>query len=168
MMRAIVNCSRGWSSIANSALVVVPLLFHRASADLVLAWPPIADRDIDAGNRAIDVQHAGGDAEEEQHDHPPRPGAEPAVDRPAQPGRDPDCNDQLDADAKTKSKPLLHSRTVDWHRFPVGTLCPGSVDALAQPLERVRRLLAHSKTRRNIETALKPVNEAPSLGTSRF
>src|SRR5215469_4693820 len=105
MMRAIVNCSRGWSSIANSALVVVPLLFRRASADFVLAWPPIADRDIDAGNRAIDVQHAGGDPEEEQHDHSPGLGAEPAVDCPSQCGRNSDRDHQFDADADAEPEP---------------------------------------------------------------
>src|SRR5215472_15147298 len=105
MMRAIVNCSRGWSSIANSALVVVPLLFRRASADLVLAQPPIADRDVDAGNRAINVQHAGGDPEEEQHNHSPRLRAEPAVDSPSQRGRNGNRDHQFDADADAEPEP---------------------------------------------------------------
>src|SRR5690242_4022966 len=83
MMRSMVNCSSGRSSIATSVLVVVPGVLPA-----VYAGPPIAHRRADAGDCPIDVQHAGGNPEEEQHDNPPRPRTEPVIDGPAQPGRD--------------------------------------------------------------------------------
>src|SRR5271165_4898463 len=92
--RSILNCSRGWISIANSAVLVVPPAF-RAGAGLIA--PGVTHGSLDAGGRAVHVPHAGSGSQKEQQDHRPRPRAEPAIDRPAQAGRDADRGDELEA-----------------------------------------------------------------------
>src|SRR5438552_4637543 len=102
-----VNCSRGRSSIATSILVVVPPVLRLPCPGARLGRPAIARSCADAGYGAIDVQHAGGDPEKKQHDHSPRPRAEPAVKRPAH-SRCHDHHDhQFDADAEAEPETLL-------------------------------------------------------------
>src|SRR5260370_42195864 len=141
--RSMPNCSRGWSSIATSVLVVVPPVPGR-----VRILPPVARRRADAGNRAIDAQHPGGDAKKEQHDHPPWPWAAPAINRPPQPGRNHHRDDDLDADAEAETQTLLHSRAVADRRLPLDPPGPRLIEALAEPRQPVRwRLLAHLSKR---------------------
>src|SRR5271166_3036853 len=104
--RSMPNCSSGWSSNATSVLVVVPPVLGHPGVGGVRVRPSIARRRGDAGDRTVNVQHPGGNAEEEQHDHPPWPGAEPTIDCPPQPGRDRHRDDQLDADAKAEAQTL--------------------------------------------------------------
>ena len=63
-------------------------------------------------DRAVDIEHAGRDPEEEHHDRHPGRGARPAIDRPAQPRRDDDRDHQLDPDAQPGSHSLLQARVV--------------------------------------------------------
>jgi hypothetical protein len=143
--RSILNCSRGWISIANSAVLVVPPVF-RTGAGLIS--PAVTHWRADAGDRAINVQHAGGDTQKEQHDHPPRPRAEPPIDRPAQAGRDDDRDDELDADAKAEPEPLLQDRAIANHGLPPDALRPRLVDLIGKPRQRIRRpAFAHSGKR---------------------
>src|SRR5438445_11832994 len=102
-----VNCWRGGSSIATSVLCVVPSVLRPLRTRAVLAGPPIPCRRADTGDCAVDVQHTGGNPEKEQHDHPPRPGTEPMIDRPAQSGRDTHRDHEFDADAEAEAEPLL-------------------------------------------------------------
>src|SRR5712692_8010539 len=104
-MRSTANCSRGFSSSATSLLVVPPVLCPLPAGRAV--EPAITDRGLDAGNRAVDARHAGADPEEEQDDRPPRAGPEPTVERPAQPRRDDNRHDELDADAQADGSALL-------------------------------------------------------------
>src|SRR6516162_4384478 len=97
--RSIVNCSRGRISIANSAVLVVPLSLGRGTTRI---GGPITHRPPDSGDRAVDVQHTGSDTQKKQHNHPPRPRAQPPVDRPAQTGRDDYRDDELDANANAE------------------------------------------------------------------
>src|ERR1700730_17894440 len=98
--------------MATSVLVVVPRILARSRAGAVRAGPAIADRRAAAGRGTIDIQHTGGNPEEEQHDDPPWPRAEPAIDCPSEPGRDTDRDHQFDADAQPHTEALLHGRTV--------------------------------------------------------
>src|SRR5271166_290162 len=176
MMRSIVNCSRGRSSMATSVLVVVPRILARLLAGSLLARPPIAHRRADAGDCAIDVQHSGGDSEEEQHDDAPWPRAEPVIDRPSERGRETDRNHQLNSDAEAKTDTLLQGGTITNRRLSWSMLRARLVDPFTKTRQRVRRLaLAHLRkrrttpeARRNIVGLRNPVNEAPPLGISRF
>src|SRR5271165_3782238 len=149
MIRSIVNCSSGRSSIATSVLVLVPRVLARLLAGSVLGLtitigPPIAHRCADAGDCAIDVQHAGGNSEEKQHDNPPWPRAEPVIDRPSESGRDTDRDHQFDADAQPEPEALLHGRAVSDRRRPPDALSTCPVDPFAKTCQRIRRLaLAH-------------------------
>src|SRR6516165_12825426 len=171
--RSIVNCSRGRISIANSAVLVVPLPLGGRSAGVAR---PITHRTFDPGDRTVDVQHAGSDTQKKQHDHPPRPGAEPSIDRPAQVGRDDYRDDKLDADTDTETEPLLEGRAIANRRLSPDALRPRLVDLVAKPHQRIRRpAFAHSGkrnhrhrhrheyagARRNIVTPPDPVNAAP-------
>src|SRR6516164_10507445 len=143
--RSILNCSRGWISIANSAVLVVPPAFRAGGA---LISPAVTHRSTDAGDRAVNIQHTGSDTQKEQHDHPPRPRAEPAIDRPAQARRDDDRDDELDADTEAETEPLLQNRAVANDRLPPDALRPRLVDLFAKPRQRVRRpAVAHSGKR---------------------
>src|SRR6516162_3674485 len=171
--RSIVNCSRGRISIANSAVLVVPLpLGHRAAG----IARPITHRTPDPGDGAVDVRHASGDTQKKQHDHPPRPRTEPPIDRPAQAGRDDYRDDELDANADAETQPLLHRGAIGNHRLSPNALRPRLVDLFAKPRQRVRRpAFTHwgsttidigtdgsmAGARRNIVTPPDPVNEAP-------
>src|SRR3954447_9177068 len=137
--RSIVNCSRGWSSIATSFLVVAPLVL-RASAAGDLIERPRTDRHLDAGDRAIDAQHAGADPEEEQHDRSPGARPQPAIDRPTQSGANDDRDHEFDTDAETKPGTLLQGGVVGL-RYRRVTAAPGPrlVEPLAKPCQRVRR-----------------------------
>src|ERR1700749_3877615 len=133
MIRSIANCSRGWSSIATLFLVVVPRVLARPLGLLFLARPPTTRGGVDAGDCAINVQHAGGNSKEEQHDDAPRPGTQPAVDRPSQSRREANRNDELDANSEAKADTLLKGRAVTDPRLPLNTLPPSPVDPLAEP-----------------------------------
>src|SRR5260370_32196273 len=162
--------------MATSVLVVVPRILAGRCAGAIRAWPPISDRRGDAGDCAIDVQHTGGNPEEEQHDDAPWPSAEPAIDCPSQRRRDTDRDHQFDADAQPEADPLLHGGTVTNRRLTSNILRTAVVNPFAKPRQRVRRLaLAHltkrrtaPQARRNIVTLRNPVNEAPSLEVVRF
>src|SRR6516164_2499981 len=143
--RSIVNCSRGRISIANSAVLVVPPTLRGRSTGI---WRTIAYGAADAGHSAIHIQHAGSDAQKKQHDHPPRPGAEPSIDRPAQAGRDDYRDDKLDADTDTETEPLLEGRAIANRRLSPDALRPRLVDLVAKPRQRIRRpAFAHSGKR---------------------
>src|SRR5271168_3416185 len=143
--RSILNCSRGWISIAKSAVLVVPPAFR---AGVGLISPVVARGPADAGDRAVNVQHTGSDTQKEQHDHPPRPRAEPAIDRPTQAGPDRDRDNQLDADAEAKAEPLLQNRAVLNHGLRPDALRPRLVDLFAKPRQRIPRpAFAHSGKR---------------------
>src|SRR5215467_2255194 len=143
-MRSIANCSSGRSSIATSVLVFVLEVPSRG------AWRvPIADRRVDPGHRAIDVQHAGGYSEEEQDDDAPRPRAEPMVDRPTQRRRDINRGHQLQTDAEAKADILLQDPAIADRRFLPNLLRPRLVDPLAEPRQRIRRVaFAHLREHR--------------------
>src|SRR5208282_3354232 len=126
---SILNCSRGRISIAKSAVLVVPPAFR---AGVGLISPAVAHGPADAGDRTINVQHTGSDTQKEQHDHPPGPRAEPAIDRPAQAGRDDNRDDELNADAKAKAQPLLQNRVVLNHGLRPDALRPRLVDLFAK------------------------------------
>src|SRR6516162_1558331 len=131
--RSIVNCSRGRISIANSAILVVPPVLGGCSAGI---GRTIAYGAADAGHSAIHIQHASGDAQKKQHDHPPRPRAEPPIDRPAQAGRDDYRDDELDANADTETEPVLQSRAVANRRLSPDALRPRLVDLFAKARQR--------------------------------
>src|ERR1700747_2094872 len=103
--------------MATSVLVVVPRILAGSCAGAIRAWAPISDRRADAGDCAIDVQHTGGNPEEEQHDDAPWPSAEPAIDCPSQLRRDTDRDHQFDADAQPEPQALLHGRAVTDRRL---------------------------------------------------
>src|SRR6516162_2650759 len=145
--RSILNCSRGWISIANSAVLVVLPAFRAGGA---LISPAVTHRSTDAGDRAVNIQHTGSDTQKEQHDHPPRPRAEPAIDRPAQAGRDDDRDYELDADTQAEPEPLLQDRTIGNHGPPPDAFRPRLIDLIAKPRQRVRRpAFAHSRKRKS-------------------
>src|SRR6516165_2018450 len=171
--RSIVNCSRGRISIANSAVLVVRVVFQAGTGVII---PAVTHSATDAGYRAVNIQHAGSDAQKKQHDHPPRPRAEPPIDRPAQAGRDDYRDDKLDANADAETQPLLHRRAIANRRLSPDALRPRLVDLVAKPRQRIRRpAFAHSGkrnhrhrhrheyagARRNIVTPPDPVNAAP-------
>src|SRR6266700_1791492 len=108
--RSISNCSRGLSSIAKSVLVLVPFFGRPGRARLGFAALRQTDRAADPGDRAVDIQHAGGDPDKKQHQNPPGLRPEHLVDRPAEPGSHHHGDDQLDADAQAEGKPLLQVR----------------------------------------------------------
>src|ERR1700758_3731634 len=160
MSGSILNCSSGLISNAMSALVVVPSVLRPSPRGAVLVRPSIAHRRAYAGYGAVDVQHSGRNSQEEQYDHPPRPCAEPMVDRPAQRSRDADRDHQLDADAQAEAETLLHGRAVAGRRSAADALRPRLVDPLAKPRQRIRRpALAHSEKRNHktpVPAALRP------------
>src|SRR5260370_9119945 len=162
--------------MATSVLVVVPRILAGPWAGPIRAWPPISHRRADAGDCAIDVQHAGGNPEEEQHDDAPWPSAEPAIDCPSQRRRDTDRDHQFDADAQPEPEALLHGRTVTGRNRPADPLRTRPVDPFAKARQRIRRLaLAHltkrptaPEARPNLLTLPNPVTEAPCLDVVRF
>src|SRR5436189_4641802 len=103
--------------MATSILVVVPRILARPLAGGVRTRPPITHGRADAGDGAIDVQHTGGDPEEEQHNDSPWPRAEPAIDCPSQRRRDTDRDHQFDADAQPEPEALLHGRPITNRRL---------------------------------------------------
>src|SRR6516162_7719654 len=107
MMRSIVNCSSGRSSIATSVLVVVPRVRAGSRGGVGPVGPPETNRRADAGYCPVDVQHAGRDAQKKQHDDPPGSRAEPAIDRPPQPRRDANRDHQFDANSEAEANTLL-------------------------------------------------------------
>ena len=50
---------------------------------------------LDHARRAHHVEHAGGEAEQQKHDHPPRRESEPAIEQPADDRADQDAGDQF-------------------------------------------------------------------------
>src|SRR5260370_18364933 len=123
---------------------VVPGIVAGPCAGAIRAWPPISHRRADAGDCAIDVQHSGGNPEEEQHDDAPWPSAEPAIDCPSQRRRDTDRDHQFDADAQPEPEALLHGRTVTGPNRPPAPLRTRPVAPFANARQRLPRLaLAH-------------------------
>src|SRR5271165_5182819 len=143
--RSILNCSRGWIAIVNSAVLVVPLALR---TDVGLVAAAVAHGPTDPSDGAVNVQHTGSDTQKEQHDHPPRPRAQPAIDSPAQAGRDGDRDAKLDADTQAEAEPLLQGGAVADDRLDPNALRPRLVDLFAKPRQRVRRpAVAHSGKR---------------------
>src|SRR5215471_581931 len=123
-MRSMVNWWSGLASVAaTSVLVLVPTaLAAFASARLGAAAPValVSHRHPEAFDDAVDVGHAGADAEEEKHQQTPGPRSEPAITRPSDGDADEDRDHQLEADAETET----HRRSGRLVSPPVGRAPP--------------------------------------------
>ena len=140
-------------------------------ASCSLVAQPIVLLSRSAGNTrgAHHVEDAGGEAEQEKHDHPPRRDSEPLVERPADERADQDTGDQFGGEPEAAGeRRRIALRTGTQLRLAGSALSGGRAvrrDAGASRRERPRRLTGcRFRSRRPcLRPCLAALNSTPAL-----